>query len=94
MVFSEMRIFVALDIPDETRAAVAKLIAQLAPLHRGARWVRVEGMHLTLKFIGEQPEENVARIEKELRAVHSPDVVQLRFAGTGFFPNPRSPRVF
>lgn len=88
-----MRLFVALDIPDETRAAVGKLIAQLAPLCGGARWVRVEGMHLTLKFIGEQPEERVARIEQELRAVRSP-AVQLRFAGTGFFPNARHPRVF
>lgn len=89
-----MRLFVALDIPDETRAAVSKLIAQLAPLCRGAKWVRVEAMHLTLKFIGEQPEEKVPRIEKELTAVRSPAAVQLRFAGTGFFPNPRSPRVF
>lgn len=89
-----MRLFVALDIPSETRAAVGKLIAQLAPLCRGAKWVRTEGMHLTLKFIGEQPEEAVARIKKELSAVRSTDAVQLRFAGTGFFPNPRSPRVF
>jgi 2'-5' RNA ligase len=89
-----MRLFVALDIPDETRAAVGKLIAQLAPLCRGAKWVRVEGIHLTLKFIGEQPEERVARLEKELGAVHSPDPVQLRFASAGFFPSARSPRVF
>jgi 2'-5' RNA ligase len=89
-----MRLFVAIDIPAETRAAVAKLIAQLAPLGPGAKWVRADGMHLTLKFIGEQPEDKVARIEGQLRAVRSPAPVELRFAGTGFFPNPRSPRVF
>lgn len=89
-----MRLFVALDIPDETRAAVSMLITQLAPLCRAAKWVRAESMHLTLKFIGEQPEENVARIAGELRAVCSLAPVELRFAGTGFFPNPRSPRVF
>lgn len=89
-----MRLFVAIDIPEETRAAVAKLIAQLAPLCRGAKWVRAESMHLTLKFIGEQPENCIARIDSELRGVRSAAPVELRFAGTGFFPNPRSPRVF
>jgi 2'-5' RNA ligase len=89
-----MRLFVAIDIPDATRAAVGNLIAQLAQLCRGAKWVHAEGMHLTLKFIGEQPEEKVAGIASELRAVRSSAPMQLRFAGTGFFPNARSPRVF
>lgn len=88
-----MRLFVALDIPNDTRAAVGKLIAQLAPLCRGAKWVRTEGMHLTLKFIGEQPEGNTGRIEADLRAVRSSALVEMRFAGTGFFPDPRNPRV-
>jgi 2'-5' RNA ligase len=89
-----MRLFVAIGIPAETRAAVGRLVAQLAPLCRGAKWVRADGMHLTLKFIGEQPEDKVALIEGQLRAVRSPAPVELRFAGTGFFPNARSPRVF
>lgn len=89
-----MRLFVAIEIPDETRVAVGKLIALLAPMCRGAKWVRAESMHLTLKFIGEQPEDCIARIEPELRGVRSSAPVELRFAGTGFFPNLRSPRVF
>ena len=48
-----MRLFVALDLPDAVRRALADLIAQLKPKSRSARWVRPESMHLTLKFLGE-----------------------------------------
>ena len=48
-----MRLFVALDIPEEVREALAQLVAQLRPACKTARWARVEGLHVTLKFIGE-----------------------------------------
>ena len=47
-----MRLFVALEIPQETRTAMARLISQLKPQCPMAKWVRPEGMHVTLKFIG------------------------------------------
>lgn len=64
-----MRLFVALDIPAEVRGAIGDLIARLRDVARGARWVRPEGVHLTLKFIGEVPEERVAAIVEALRGV-------------------------
>ena len=48
-----VRLFVAMDIPEEVRAAIGALAAKLRIACRNARWVRIEGAHITLKFIGE-----------------------------------------
>lgn len=89
-----MRVFVALDIPGEVRGAIGELIRALEPTCRGARWVRVEGMHVTLKFIGEAPPEKVERIQAELSGVRSAASVEMNFRNAGFFPNAKHPRVF
>lgn len=88
-----MRLFVALDLPDEVRRALGDLIARLKPDCRGARWVRPEGMHLTLKFIGETAPQKLDSIRSALAAVQSDQPVEMHFRGLGFFPNERRPRV-
>jgi 2'-5' RNA ligase len=89
-----VRVFVAIPVPDDVRRALGELIAKLQRTCPGARWVRAEGMHLTLKFIGEASKEKVERVKAALAAVRSPAPVELHFHNTGFFPNPRHPRVF
>lgn len=83
-----------MDIPEETRAALDALIARLRPACPSAKWVRVAGMHVTLKFIGEVPEEKVARIIAALKPIRVIGEVEMKFRGAGFFPNDRRPRVF
>jgi 2'-5' RNA ligase len=89
-----MRVFVALDIPEHVRNAIADYVRELAAVRGGARWVRTESMHVTLKFVGETSPEKVESIRAELAGVKSNAAVQLSFRGTGFFPNARHPRVF
>jgi 2'-5' RNA ligase len=81
-----MRLFVALDLPDEVRRALGDLMAKLIPLSPDARWVRPEGMHVTLKFIGHA-------VRAALATVHSDRSVEMYFRGVGFFPNVSRPRV-
>lgn len=88
-----MRLFVAIDIPDATREALAKLSRQFRKLCPGARWVRIEGAHVTLKFIGETPPDRADQISAALHAARAPGAIELRFVGLGFFPNSRRPRV-
>lgn len=88
-----MRLFVAIDIPQGVRNALGELIARLRAESRGAKWVRPEAMHVTLKFIGEVEPGKVAAIRAALRAVHSSEAVNLNFCGLGFFPHERHPRV-
>jgi RNA 2',3'-cyclic 3'-phosphodiesterase len=88
-----MRLFVALDLPDEVRDAIRELIAKLRPLCENARWVRPEGMHVTLKFIGHVPAEKLDPIRAALAGVRSSAPVDMTFRGLGFFPSERRPRV-
>ena len=89
-----MRVFVALDVPEAVRAALAALSAQLKKICTTARWVHLEGVHVTLKFIGEVSPEQLERIRQALGQLPSFDSIRLRFAGLGFFPSARRPRVF
>jgi RNA 2',3'-cyclic 3'-phosphodiesterase len=88
-----MRLFVALDIPDAVRDALTTIIRPLRELCPSARWVRIEGAHLTLKFIGETPPERAEEIRSALHKAPMPGPIELQFAGLGFFPSSRRPRV-
>lgn len=63
---------------------------ELAP---DARWARLEGLHVTLKFIGHVSDPKVEEIKTGLAAVKSLPF-SVKFESVGFFPSPRSPRVF
>jgi RNA 2',3'-cyclic 3'-phosphodiesterase len=88
-----MRLFVALDFPDEVRNALRDLMERVRRDSSGARWVRPEGMHITLKFLGETEEKYLAGVRSALREIGSASPVEMQFRGLGFFPNERRPRV-
>lgn len=88
-----MRIFIGIDLDDAIRSKIARFLAGVSGFAPEARWVRSESLHITLKFIGEQKEEQVAAIAERLRLLHS-EPIEIRMAGYGFFPTPKAPRVF
>lgn len=88
-----MRVFVAIDVPEDVRQNIAQLMRELVPAARGARWVQADGMHVTLKFIGEAAPEMVERAKTALADIRSTAPVEMRFRGVGCFPNERRPRV-
>jgi 2'-5' RNA ligase len=58
------------------------------------RWVPVESVHLTLKFLGEVDDKLVPKIEEALAAVAAgAKPFPLSLSGCGCFPNARAPRV-
>src|SRR5260370_4355246 len=89
-----MRLFVALEIPSSVRENLADLLTFLRAVSPQTRWVRPENLHVTLKFIGEVPQENLAGIESALAGVRTDQPVTLDFRGVGFFPDEEHPRVF
>src|SRR5262245_8442303 len=88
-----MRIFIALDIPAEIRARITEYAGRLRGYAPEARWARPEGLHVTLKFIGEVSEAKVEEIKRALGAVKAAPFA-VTFESAGFFPTPKSPRVF
>ncbi len=89
-----MRLFVAIDLPEAIRASLAELMTRLKPAAPTLRWVHPEGIHFTLKFIGEVAAPPAAEIRRALGAVKDMAPVEIKVAGTGFFPNDKHARVF
>jgi 2'-5' RNA ligase len=88
-----MRLFVALDIEAFIRARLEEFVAAHRHLAPEARWVGAQTFHITLKFIGERRVDEAEAMRQALARIQAAPVT-LRFCGTGFFPNPRSARVF
>ena len=88
-----MRLFVALDIEDAIRERIARFLEGVRNFAPDARWVKDESMHVTLKFIGEQPDGKVEEIRQALSTV-TVRPCEIQFRGYGFFPTAKSARVF
>jgi 2'-5' RNA ligase len=89
-----VRAFVALPLDDAALGRVAETIATLGPRTAGVRWLRPDGLHLTLRFLGPSSPEALARMQPALRAAAAacPATVA-RLSGLGVFPERGSPRV-
>ncbi len=63
-----MRLFIAIDISNDTRKAIAALQQDLKRRLRSQsiKWVEPENMHLTLKFLGEADENKLDEIYSAL----------------------------
>jgi RNA 2',3'-cyclic 3'-phosphodiesterase len=88
-----MRLFIALDIDDVIRQRITRFIEGVAGFAPDARWAQPELLHVTLKFIGEQPESAIESIKRALSVLRA-DATEIHFRGYGFFPSVKSPRVF
>jgi len=92
----QLRCFVAIELEDDIREAIRRTQALLKVAQAGkyGRWVRPEGIHLTLKFLGDVPENRVELIADAIRkAATDLAPFPLFFGKLGCFPNLRAPRV-
>lgn len=90
-----LRLFVALAFPDEVRAELRRVAgAMRAFAPQGTRWANVDGMHLTLRFIGTAPPDAAPALsEAVVRAADGIAPFELSLAGAGVFPARGAPRV-
>jgi 2'-5' RNA ligase len=91
-----LRLFVAVELPNEIRALLDDTIDALknAGMDRGLRWVRPEGIHITLKFLGATDEEDLPGIVAAVRGAARPHAAfDVAVDGLGSFGSPRSLRV-
>jgi RNA 2',3'-cyclic 3'-phosphodiesterase len=89
-----MRLFIAIELPEEIKKGLAKVQEQLKGGGAGASWTRPEGIHLTLKFLGEVPEQKVPEIMGGLtEAVQGTARFRVEVGGAGAFPSVKNPRV-
>ena len=83
-----IRLFVAIVLPE----AVKERMALLAGGVPGAKWVDRDNMHLTLRFIGDVPEDRMADIHHGLSRVRQP-AFDVTLSGIGYFKQGRHPTV-
>jgi 2'-5' RNA ligase len=89
-----VRLFLAINLPPEVRREIEAATASLRECAPDIAWVAEARLHLTLKFLGEQPEERVAEIQDAMAAVASRHrEIMMTLAGVGAFPNFRRARV-
>lgn len=82
-----MRLFVAIDLPEEVRQNVWGLYSELPAAH----WVDRQQLHLTLRFIGEADDKTFGQLKEALASVRSTPF-PLALTGLGTFPGGQ-PRV-
>jgi 2'-5' RNA ligase len=91
-----VRTFVAIPL---TRPVLDHLMELQQSLSRGeggaaGRWVRPEGIHLTLKFLGDVPSEKLSDVYRTVQqSCGGRQAFELEVGGLGCFPNARRPRV-
>lgn len=89
-----MRTFIAIEMTAEIKAGMKELQDKLRTSGADVAWTRPDGVHLTLKFLGEvdaaTAESLGAALEDAVKGV-APFTLDVR--GTGVFPTPKSPRV-
>lgn len=89
-----MRLFLAINLPSEVRHAIVEAAAPLREAAPTLPWVPAEKLHLTVKFLGKQPEEMAPALAEAMRGVAARNrVVDVELGDIGAFPNFRRPRV-
>src|SRR5687768_5488089 len=89
-----MRLFIAINFPDTLRDSLHAAMEPLRVAAPAARWVDPDRIHLTIKFLGEQPDPAVAPLLEVLGGIAATyDPIPLEVGGLNAFPNLRAPRV-
>ena len=90
---NKIRTFIAVELSPAVRAEAVRLVELLRPAGGDAKWVEPQNMHLTLKFLGDVREEQIAdvcRVVSKTAADFQP--IEITLGGAGAFPDLRRPR--
>lgn len=89
-----MRLFAAVPLPETAQADAGAILSRFQDLPWPVRWVRADGLHITLKFFGEVVPERFDTIAEMLGfAVAGVPALRLAITGVGAFPDLTRPRV-
>ena len=93
-----MRVFVAVDVGDEVRREVTRVVTTLTGKLEAVKkppkvvWVRPNALHVTIRFLGELEPPDVDRIQDLLAPPIPIAPFRLEWRGIGTFPSNRHPR--
>lgn len=89
-----MRLFIAIELNEQTRTELANIQGKLKQSGADAKWVEPQNIHLTLKFLGDVEENKIQYIKDALNAIAGRiKIFSISLSEIGCFPNMNSPRV-
>jgi 2'-5' RNA ligase len=87
-----MRLFTAILLPPEMLLRLERLLSALRP-EALIKWSPLDNLHITVKFIGNWPENRLHELDAALAAIPPRDSFEIQICDLGWFPDHRSPRV-
>ncbi len=89
-----MRLFLAAEVPQSHKREIGRAVESLRSRLSGVRWTSPQTWHLTVKFLGEVPEERAEELSRLVGAAaeHIP-ALETALTRLGAFPSPRRARV-
>jgi len=92
--FEKIRSFIAIEVPDEVREELLEIISALKRRGDDVKWVRAEGIHLTLKFLGNIDKNMIPSVRQAMEnASEGTGPFEMEAKGLGAFPSPNRARV-
>lgn len=89
-----MRTFIAIELPERIKKKIEQLQTPLKKTNAFVSWVKPENIHITLKFLGEVPEEKINEVSSSSgKALEGAKKFTMSLKGMGAFPDSRRPRV-
>src|SRR5580698_9619729 len=88
-----MRLFTGIDLREDVRERLERLLMHLRSCAH-LKWSPVYNLHVTLKFIGDWPEDKLPELEAALRSISPREPIAAEVKGFGWYPNAHHPRVF
>ncbi|GAB6180101.1 RNA 2',3'-cyclic phosphodiesterase [Desulfotomaculum defluvii] len=91
---NSIRLFIAIDIPPELKDRLTTVQDSLKGYTSGVKWVSQNNFHLTLKFLGDTPEDRCKDIAEAMRqSCQQFSSFTLSLQGLGTFPGRGKPKV-
>jgi 2'-5' RNA ligase len=89
-----IRSFIAIEIPDGFKNDVLEIQKRFKAGSVDVSWTRIDGIHLTLKFLGNVEEEKIEEIKRVLEGIAGGTRhIKIKIGGVGVFPSQKMPRV-
>ncbi len=91
---AKLRTFISIELPEELRQSIRCLQRKLIDSGGDVRWLRMSGVHLTLRFLGPVAPTLIPEIISALElAAGGKRSIRVKLKGVGAFPSLLSPRV-
>ena len=89
-----VRLFTAVELSEDSREILRGLLLKAAAYSKDVKWAQPQQLHVTLAFLGEQPEERISPMVQSLRRLgRSLKSFEMELGGMGAFPNLNRPKV-